>query len=176
MLSLNRKTDYALVALAHLARQADAAAPATSARAIAEAYGLPRAMLANLLKQLHRAGLIDSARGTSGGYSLARPAGRITLAEVIAAIEERPVQVALCCQDGGADDEAGEECLACRIERLCPISGAIQALNADFAAILEGVTLQHLLDQTVHQAIAGAVDPQAHGAGESHNVLTSGAD
>jgi Rrf2 family protein len=170
MLSLNRKTDYALVALAHLARHAPDAEAATSARAVAEAYGLPAAMLANLLKALHRAGLVASTRGASGGYYLARPAEAITLADVIAAIEDGPVQVALCCADEPADSD---ECLACRIERLCPISGAIKTLNERFAAIFDGLTLQHLLDGHVAESIRHAVGNDDEKTDGSNNTTTS---
>jgi len=157
MLSFNRKTDYALVALAHLAKHATSAEHAISARALAEAYGLPGAMLANLLKQLHRAGLVHSTRGAGGGYYLARAADEITLADVVGAIEEGPVRVALCCEDEASEEAEGEECLACRIERLCPIGGSIQSLNGHFVAILEGVTLADLHAGTVDEAIRRAV-------------------
>jgi len=157
MLSLSRKTDYALVALAHLA-QAAGGEP-ISARALAEAYALPQALLANLLKQLHQAGLIHSSRGTRGGYQLALEPAQISLGQVIEVIEEGPVQVALCCAEAEAENEAGDDepCTICRIQQQCPISGSIQQLNAYFAAIFAGLTLQDLLAGRVSQAMRDAL-------------------
>jgi len=156
MLSLNRKTDYALVALAHLAHRGERG-ETVSARALADGYGLPRAMLANLMKQLHRADLIESNRGANGGYRLAHRPEAISLSRVIAAIEG-PVQMVLCCSDepDGADGDS-EECLACRIERLCPISSSMQSLNGQLSAIFEHLTLRHLLDGRVAEGIREGV-------------------
>jgi Rrf2 family transcriptional regulator, cysteine metabolism repressor len=54
---------------------------------IAEHDGLPLAYLEHLVARLRKAGLIDSRRGSRGGYLLARPAGEITMAEVVEALE-----------------------------------------------------------------------------------------
>ena len=60
MLTLTRKTDYALIALTHLAQGRD---QCFSAREIAARYGLPLPLLMNLLKQLAQKGLAKSVRG-----------------------------------------------------------------------------------------------------------------
>src|SRR5262245_25494766 len=64
MLSFSRKTDYALIALSHLARLQGRT---VSAREIAQAYGLPQALVMNVLKAMHRAGIVSSVRGVKGG-------------------------------------------------------------------------------------------------------------
>ena len=84
MLLLTRKTDYALLALASLARQTPAGA---SARGLAERLSLPLPVLRNILKQLTSRGVLKSTRGTRGGYRLARSPEQITLAQLLAATE-----------------------------------------------------------------------------------------
>ena len=54
---------------------------------IAEHDGLPLAYLEHLVARLRKAGLVDSRRGSRGGYLLARPASEITMAEVVEALE-----------------------------------------------------------------------------------------
>ncbi len=65
------------------AREGDA----VPARRLAEFYDLPEAYLAKLLKALVRAGLLTATSGPRGGFRLARPAGKITVAEVVEAVE-----------------------------------------------------------------------------------------
>lgn len=84
MLRILKLTDYAASLLARLARDAG---QRMSAQKLAAELGLPLPTVAKLLKKLAQAQLVLSTRGTSGGYSLARPAQQISLAEVIAAIE-----------------------------------------------------------------------------------------
>ncbi len=141
MLSLTRKTDYALVALAHLARQKATGGQPLSARCIADEYSLPRQLLMSLLKSLHRAGLVESTRGVRGGYDLARPSRQITVAQVVEAIEG-PARLTPCC----ADEEPGEACNMCAITERCPVTHAIRELNGQIADHLRNVTLQTLLD------------------------------
>jgi Rrf2 family protein len=78
---LTRRSEYALLALIHLARAKDEGYVAVSV--IAEAQGLPAKFLEQLLMSLKRGGLVKSQKGPHGGYRLARPAGKISLAEVI---------------------------------------------------------------------------------------------
>ena len=84
MLTLTRKTDYALIALSHLAANQGRI---VSAREIAGKYRVPLALLMNLLKLCAAAGLVESVRGARGGYRLGKPPEKITLVELVEAIE-----------------------------------------------------------------------------------------
>lgn len=79
------KAEYGVRVMAHLAKQ-NGDAPISLA-AIAEAEALPLAYLEHLAARLRRAGLVESRRGAHGGYSLARAAESITMAEVVRALE-----------------------------------------------------------------------------------------
>jgi Rrf2 family protein len=92
MLTLTRKTDYALIALTHLSQNRETC---TSAREIATLYGLPLPLLMNVLKLLGQQGLAKSVRGPKGGYQLALPASEITLHDIILAVEG-PIQLVQC--------------------------------------------------------------------------------
>ena len=80
-MKLTRRSEYALLALIHLARAKGEGYVAVAA--IAEAQGLPAEFLEQLLIALKRARLVKSQKGPHGGYQLARPADKISLAEVI---------------------------------------------------------------------------------------------
>lgn len=99
------KAEYGIRVLAHLARAADGRASEDdtpiSLAAIAEAEGLPLAYLEHLAARLRRAELVVSRRGARGGYSLARPAGAITMAEVVQALEGEIAPIE--CITEGAD-------------------------------------------------------------------------
>jgi Rrf2 family protein len=97
MLRLSKKADYALMAMKHLALKADSSS--TSAREIAEAYDIPVELMAKVLQLLVRRGLLVSQQGTRGGYSLARPAVEISVADAIQAVEG-PLAVTACSAEG----------------------------------------------------------------------------
>ena len=93
MLRLSKKSDYALMAMKHLALHADGAS--ASAREIAEAYDIPLELMAKVLQRLARSGLVLSLQGTRGGYRLARPTAQISVADIIQAIDG-PLTVTAC--------------------------------------------------------------------------------
>lgn len=139
MLTLTRKTDYALVALSHLAhRRAEASGP-VSARQIAESYHLPLPLLMNILKELAQAKLVTSTRGATGGYELAVEPTRVSLLEIINATEG-PVKLTACC-DGLPIVGQG-----CEVADGCPIQGSIQKLHKRLVGFFEGVTLDELIN------------------------------
>jgi Rrf2 family transcriptional regulator, cysteine metabolism repressor len=79
------KAEYGVRVMVELARRAgDDPVPLAE---IASHDGLPLAYLEHLVARLRKAGLVDSRRGSRGGYMLARPAGEITMAEVVEALE-----------------------------------------------------------------------------------------
>jgi Rrf2 family protein len=81
---VSAKVDYAIRALAELA-----AAPQGPVKAerLAAAQEIPPAFLENILLELRRAELVVGQRGPEGGYRLAKPAGEVSLADVIRAVE-----------------------------------------------------------------------------------------
>src|SRR6476619_878472 len=79
------KAEYGVRVMVELARRAGED-PIPLAE-IAEHDGLPLAYLEHLVARLRKAGLVDSRRGSHGGYLLARPAAEITMAEVVEALE-----------------------------------------------------------------------------------------
>lgn len=94
-LQVSARADYAMRATAELA----VAGGRVTAERLAEGQGIPVRFLLNILGALVHAGIVKSHRGSVGGYELARPPGEITLAEIIAAVEEPrsrqwPVRVA----------------------------------------------------------------------------------
>jgi Rrf2 family transcriptional regulator, cysteine metabolism repressor len=85
-MKLSSKAEYACLAIIELATAGTSVGPKRT-RAIAEAHGIPKQFLAQILLRLKKAGLVHCARGALGGYRLARPAKEITVAEIIAAID-----------------------------------------------------------------------------------------
>ncbi len=81
---ISAKADYALRAAAELAT-ADGG-PVKGER-LASSQEIPPKFLENILGDLRHAGLVRSQRGADGGYWLQRPAGEITLAEIVRAVE-----------------------------------------------------------------------------------------
>lgn len=77
------KADYAVRAAVELA----AAGRLVTAEHVAQAQGIPLNFLENILRDLRRAGLVESRRGQAGGYALARAADAISIADVIRAVE-----------------------------------------------------------------------------------------
>jgi len=86
MISVTSKSRYAVVAMAELARSGDRPVPIA---AVAERRGMPVQFLVQLFSTLRRSGLLESYRGTKGGYALARPADEITVLEVVQALDGR---------------------------------------------------------------------------------------
>ncbi len=81
-----------------------------SAREIAARYKIPVELMAKVLQRLAKRGLLASHQGTRGGYHLARPAARISVADVVQAIDG-PVMVTACSDI----DESCDQYLTCNV-------------------------------------------------------------
>ena len=136
MLSLTRKADYAIAAMADLARRG---ATRASARDVARSTGVPLPVLTNILHRLLHHGLVDSAMGSKGGYRVAKPVELISLADLIDAIEG-PFRLALCCETDRdcADDET------CDLEPNCQIKDSIRWVHHSLQQFLGRVTLAQI--------------------------------
>ena len=114
MLRLSKRSDYALIALRHLATQSgrgtDGASVSASARELAERFDIPVELLAKVLQKLVRAGLLVSHQGIRGGYVLARPAAGISVADIIVAVDG-PLTVTACSDE----DQTCDQYLKCNV-------------------------------------------------------------
>ncbi|MCC5868650.1 MAG: SUF system Fe-S cluster assembly regulator [Gammaproteobacteria bacterium] len=133
MLRMSRLTDYATVVLAQMA-----AAPERlhTASELAAGTGLTQTTVSKLLKAMARSGLLSSQRGASGGYTLARPAARISAADVLDALEG-PVALTECSSDDGG----------CEYEAKCRVGNAWQVINAAIRRALEDISLVDLVSR-----------------------------
>lgn len=84
-MQISAKSDYALRALCLLAGSPDGGP--RKAGDIAEAQGIPRTFLDQILLDLRRGGMLESRRGPEGGHRLARPSYAITVADVVRVID-----------------------------------------------------------------------------------------
>lgn len=133
MFRISRITDYGIVILAHLATQMDDAAH--NSREISSQTQLPYPVVSKILKSLTRAGLLDSIRGSKGGYRLARPPAQISVVQMIAALEG-PVAMTECMIHPGA----------CSQEDNCGLQGPWQRINGAVQDALEKITLADIAE------------------------------
>jgi len=130
MLRMGKLTDYATVVLATLAGEP---ARHQAAAELAERTRLNLPTVSKVLKELQRAGMVISSRGSHGGYRLARRPELITAAQILD-IFEGPIALTECSTASSQ----------CGIERLCRVGGAWQRINAAIRRALDEVTLQQL--------------------------------
>jgi len=103
---LSTKGRYGVTAMMDLAIH-DSAGPVTLAD-ISQCQGISLSYLEQLFSKLRKHGLVDGVRGPGGGYKLARSPENITVAEIIAAVDER-VDITNC--GGKGDCQNGQRCL-----------------------------------------------------------------
>lgn len=139
MIKLNRTTEYSLMALRHMSRKAfQDPQSVTSAREIADSYGLPFEITAKTLQRLKDTGLIQSAHGARGGYTLQRALSSISLAEFLDLMEGPQSLVA--CAGSGADTAVG----SCEYNGRCEIRGFMSQVNSQVYGLLRQIRLEDL--------------------------------
>lgn len=95
MIKLSRFADYAVVILSQLAQAKDTRLAASD---IAAKANLPEPTVAKILKSLTKGKVLSSTRGVNGGYGLARTAERITVADIITAMDG-PISLTDCADN-----------------------------------------------------------------------------
>ena len=150
MLKLTKKADYGLMALKYLAEHPEATA--LSAKDVADAYGIPAQLLAKILQQLTKSGLLRSHAGMNGGYALARDARSISAYEVILSIDG-PFFITSCTKGK----------TGCELEPSCTIKEPLARVNETIAGVLKSISIQDLAE---HEQNAGREHgDQMHAAG-----------
>lgn len=148
MIKLNRTTEYGLMALRHMSRK-QSSGEVTSAREIANSYGLPFEITAKTLQRLKDTGLIQSAQGARGGYTLQRPLTEVNLAEFIE-LMEGPQSVVACSTSATSKQYAKLAVVAphaCEYEGKCEIKHVMGGLNARIFRFLSGICLAEIAEE-----------------------------
>lgn len=130
---LSSLADYAVVMMSAAARHCGGLAR-LNATVLAEETGVPLPTAQKLVSRLSAAGLLESARGTGGGFRLSRPAAAISLADIIEAVEG-PIAMTACI-DGATQD--------CCIEESCKVKPHWSVVNGAVRGALAGVSLASL--------------------------------
>jgi FeS assembly SUF system regulator len=131
---LTSLADYAVVVMAAAARRP--AGARLSAGLLAEETGVPLPTAQKVMGRLAGAGLLESARGTGGGFRLARAASGISLADIIEAVEG-PIAMTNCIT-GSIHD--------CALEGSCRVKPHLNAANDAVRGALQGVSLATLAE------------------------------
>jgi FeS assembly SUF system regulator len=132
-MKLSSLADYAVVMLTAAARHCGGVAR-LNATLLADETGVPLPTAQKLVSRLSAAGLIESARGTGGGFRLSRPPSAITLADIVEAVEG-PIAMTACVEGSTHD---------CAIEGNCRVKPHWGVVNAAIRGALANVTLASL--------------------------------
>ncbi|HEX8382232.1 MAG TPA: Rrf2 family transcriptional regulator [Sphingomonas sp.] len=129
---LSSLADYAIVLMSAAARSCGAAP--LNATLLSARTGVPLPTAQKLVGRLASAGLLISARGSGGGFRLARPAAAISLADIVEAVEG-PIALTTC-----VDDDRDH----CALDGHCLVKPHWGVVNQAVRAALDGVSLIHL--------------------------------
>ena len=128
---LTTKGRFAVTAMIDIALHATNG-PVTLA-GVAERQHISLSYLEQLFGKLRRRGLVESVRGPGGGYSLARAAASVTVADIILAVDE-PIDATSC---GGEEN--------CQDDKRCMTHDLWAGLNKHIHAYLAEITLAQLI-------------------------------
>lgn len=142
MTRLNRKVEYALMALKIMA--AKRPGELTSAKEVADGVGCPFDATARVLQRMAQHGILRSEQGAHGGYVVLRDLGRLPLLELMELILGK-MSVAKCLHDGG-----------CELEANCNILTPVSILNRKYQDFYQGIMVGELL-RVREPAAAGEV-------------------
>ena len=115
---------------------------------IASRQNIPVNYLEQLFGKLRRGGILESVRGAQGGYILARPAGEITIAEILQALGE-PVIFGSCQTEKGCENAV-----------TCPTFNLWRKVKGSVDEILRTTTLEDIADEKVSLLETTIPDPE----------------
>ena len=143
LMQIPRRVDYGLRAVIYLSDQQQG--KCSSIAEIAKHQGVPKKFLEKIIQNLVRGGLIQSKRGSAGGYMLARPAEAISFRDVIEAIEG-PISVNACLDHTPGCDQ---------IPR-CTMIGVWSEVQRRITEVLSGTTIAALRQPTSRDVIGSS--------------------
>jgi Rrf2 family protein len=150
-MKLSLRGEYALRALLVLGLNYDR--PVVRIQTISEQQNIPKRFLEQILNDLKSAGIVQSRRGVSGGYRLAKKPEQITLAAVVRHIEGALAPVSC------VSEQFYEKC-SCPDESRCAIRSVMKEVREAVVKIAEQVTVAELCERSrkLEQVPVGPLD------------------
>src|SRR5215210_4118125 len=143
---LTTKGRFAVTAMLDLALH-NTQGPVTLA-GISQRQKISLSYLEQLFGKLRRRELVESIRGPGGGYQLARDASKVTVADIIRAVEE-PLDSTQC---GGREN--------CRENQRCMTHDLWEELNTTVYGFLSGVSLSQLVEKQATRPVSVIRNPR----------------
>ncbi|MCA8950398.1 MAG: Rrf2 family transcriptional regulator [Planctomycetes bacterium] len=173
MLRISKKADYAVFLLGAIAREGafpGGSAPdsVVSAHEIASSCGLNKSVVANLLKDFARSGLLESVRGLRGGYRLARAPGEVSLGAILEVVEGK-FELVDCIANAAGDQE-------CALIDICPSRSPMRIVHDRIRDLFDRIRLDELCRLPAHGNVLSSSVPGSSVPGSSvpsSNVLNS---
>ena len=137
-MKISSRGEYALRALIVLGLNYDK--PVVPIQAISQQQNIPKKFLEQILNDLRSTGVLESKRGIKGGYRLARPPEKITLATVIRQIEGALSPVSC------VSEYSYERC-SCPNESTCAIRSVMKEVRDAIVKIVERMTVAELCER-----------------------------
>lgn len=134
MLKIAKSVEYALLALRYISRKSDP----SSAKEISEKLNIPYDLLAKILQKLCRSEIINSVQGTKGGYLLYKEFSKISLNEIIIALEDR-IQLTDCMVENPNRD-------ACQRYDECCLVNPMSKMQNKLVALFENTYLDEIIN------------------------------
>lgn len=134
MNKINRKVEYALMALKHM--RAKAPGELTSAKEICDAFHTPFDGMSRVLQVLAQKGILKSEQGAQGGYQITRDLSKVSLQEIIEMTTGK-IEIAKCLS--GASD-------ACDIKNSCNIISPVTVLNKKLTEFYKTLSVAELIE------------------------------
>lgn len=131
--------EYGVLCSLCLAKQQASENVAVNAAEIAEAHHLDLQYMQQILQRLRRGGIIESTRGPQGGYSLSMPAAKISLGQILRAVEGDTFEI-MCEQK-----PLGAECASPLPN--CSLKPIWYRLREHMNGFLDNISLTQILDQ-----------------------------
>jgi Rrf2 family protein len=141
-MQITRSGEYGLRGLLFLAKQPPE--KVTLVSEISKEQKIPETFLAKIFQRLSKVGLLRSARGAKGGFSLGKPAREITMREIVEAIEG-PIAFNRCLLRQGECDE----------EKVCSLRKVWEKAQQRFVEILDRTTIEDLVRHEIRNGGKG---------------------
>ena len=132
------EADYALRMVCELAKNGQI----TDAKLLSDSTGVPQRFSLKILRKLSMGGIVRSFKGVNGGYTLASPAKKISMKDVIELIDG-PIAISRCMSEGAPCSINGEKKIECTFHNI------FSAISEDVSLKLGRITIADAVDDNL---------------------------